>query len=86
MSVKQFVMFGAGVQADPTIAAFNGCTALDLATLVDTKDSQLVRQLATRTIQVVLHVRGLLRPIPLLLICFDPIESFVHSTCILFLS
>ena len=40
-------------QADPTIAAFNGCTALDLATLVDTKDSELVRQLATRTIQVI---------------------------------
>jgi len=38
--------------ADPTITAHNGCTALDLATLVDDTDCGLIRQLATHTIRV----------------------------------
>ena len=38
--------------ADPTIAGQNGCTALDLATLVDDTNSDLVRMLATHSIQI----------------------------------
>jgi len=38
--------------ADPTVTAHNGCTALDLATLVDDADCALIRQLATHTIRV----------------------------------
>ena len=41
------------VGADPTITATNGCTALDLATLVDDEDSGLVRLLATHTIEII---------------------------------
>ena len=39
--------------ADPTITAINGCTALDLATLVDDQESALVRLLANTTIQII---------------------------------
>jgi len=39
--------------ADVSLTAQNGCTALDLATLVDDKDSALVRLLAAYTIQKV---------------------------------
>jgi len=39
--------------ADVSLSAQNGCTALDLATLVDDKDSALVRLLAAYTIQKV---------------------------------
>ena len=38
--------------ADPAVRAFNGCTALDLATLVDSdSECRLVRLLATHTIE-----------------------------------
>ncbi len=37
--------------ADPTIAATNGCTALDLATLVEETDTELLRMLAKKTVQ-----------------------------------
>ena len=39
--------------ADPTITAINGCTALDLATLVDDEESALVRLLASHTIEII---------------------------------
>ena len=41
------------VGADPTITAHNGCTALDLATLVDDEESGLVRLLASTTIEMI---------------------------------
>ena len=39
-----------------SLTGFNGCTALDLATLVDDKDSALVRLLAAHTIMVMFNV------------------------------
>ena len=39
--------------ADPTVTAINGCTALDLATLVDDQESALVRLLASHTIMII---------------------------------
>ena len=39
--------------ADPTITAINGCSALDLATLVDDEESALVRLLASHTIEII---------------------------------
>jgi ankyrin repeat protein len=39
--------------ADPSITANNGCTALDLATLVDDGNCEMVRLLATHTIEMV---------------------------------
>ncbi len=38
--------------ADPTIAANNGCTALDLATLVEETDTSIIRLLANETITI----------------------------------
>lgn len=38
--------------ADPTIAAFNGCTALDLATLVEETDTSMIRLLAQETVNI----------------------------------
>ena len=37
--------------ADSTIAATNGCTALDLATLVEETDTELLRMLAKKTVE-----------------------------------
>ncbi len=34
--------------ADPTIAAFNGCTALDLATLMEESDTEVHRMYLTK--------------------------------------
>ena len=38
--------------ADPTIAAFNGCTALDLATLMDDSNTTVIRMLAEETVNI----------------------------------
>ncbi len=38
--------------ADPTIVAFNGCTALDLATLMEESDTEVLRLLAGQTIEL----------------------------------
>ena len=37
--------------ADSTIVATNGCTALDLATLVEETDTELLRMLAKKTVE-----------------------------------
>ncbi len=56
--------------ADPTIAANNGCTALDLATLVEETDTSIIRLLATETVTIAPPV-----------IAFMPIsrQSSVHA-------
>jgi len=38
--------------ADPTVAALNGCTALDLATLTEDTDTELLRLLAKHSIEL----------------------------------
>ena len=38
--------------SDPTIAAFNGCTALDLATLMDDSNTTVIRMLAEETVNI----------------------------------
>lgn len=37
--------------ADPNVVAFNGCTALDLACLMEETDSELLRLLASKAIE-----------------------------------
>ena len=41
---KPVISFLISAGADPTLTATNGCTALDLATLVDDVQSSLVRE------------------------------------------
>lgn len=38
--------------ADPTVSAHNGCTALDLATLVEETDTSMIRMLAQETVTI----------------------------------
>ena len=49
---KPVISFLISAGADPTLTATNGCTALDLATLVDDVQSSLVREVVILKITI----------------------------------